>query len=148
MAAFDFAVIAGRIGVNQFVTDAQSGGRGFKERLLAAIFDREAVGELCTVVGLNALDFDTVAGIPGDGLLQEVGGGKRAMLLVGSQITQAGELVDGGVLIKSQTRAGDTVARNDLDIDLYTLARMRHLLVRLGDVLLFLLYCREHTESM
>ena len=70
------------------------------------------------------------------------------MFLVGSQITQAGKLVDGGVLIQPQTRVGDATARNDLHIDLYTLARMGHLLIRLGDVFLFLLRRGEHSEAM
>ena len=70
------------------------------------------------------------------------------MLLVGTQIAQAGELVDGGILEQLKAGIGDTAKGHDLHIDLYTLARMRHLLVWFGNVLPLFLRRREHPESV
>jgi len=109
VAALDLAIVAGRIGANQLVTNAQAGGSSLEEGLAAAILDREAVGELGTVVGLDALDSDAVAGIPGDSFLQEVGGGIGAVLLIGTQIAQAGELVDSGYW--NSLRLGSAIQR-------------------------------------
>ena len=148
VAALDLAVVAGRIRANQFVTDVQVGGSGLEERLAAAVLDGEAVGELGAIVGLDTLDLDAVAGIPGDRFLQEVGGRIGAVLLVGTQISQAGELVDGGILEQLQAWIGDTATWYDLYIDLYTLARTRHLLVRFGNVFPLFLRRREHAETV
>ena len=78
VAAFNFTVVARRIGTDQLVADAQGGGGSLKERQVVAILDGEAVGELGAVVGLNALDPDAAAGIPGDGLFAGQQGNGRA----------------------------------------------------------------------
>ena len=148
VAALDLAIVAGRIRANQLMAEAQVGGSGLEERLAAAVLDGEAVGELGAVVGLDTLDLDAVAGIPGDRFLQEVGGRIGAVLLVGTQISQAGELVDGGILEQLQAWIGDTATWYDLYIDLYTLARTRHLLVRFGNVFPLFLRRREHAETV
>ena len=148
VAAFDLAVVAGRVRANQLVADAEAGGGGLEECFLAAILDGEAVGELSAVVGLDAFDLDAAAGIPGDGFLQEVGGGEGALLLISAEKTQAGELVDGSVLIQPQTRIGDAAPGDNLYIDLYAFARMCHLLVRFSNILPLFLRRREHAEAV
>ena len=77
---------------------------------------------------------------------EEVGGRGSAVLVVGFQDAIAGELVDGGVLIELVLRGGDTVARDDLDVELNLLARMRHLLIRFGNVLLLSLFDWKHAS--
>ena len=148
VAALDLAIVARRVGPNQLMAEAQAGGSSFEEGLAAAIFDREAVGKLRSVIGLDAFDLDAAAGIPGDCLLQEVGGRIGTVLLVGTQISQASELIDGGILEQLQAWIGDTATWYDLYIDLYTLARMRHLLVRFGNVFPLFLRRREHAETV
>ena len=69
------------------------------------------------------------------------------MLVVGAGEAIAGELVDSGVLVELEFRVGDAAARDDLDVDLDALTGVRHLLIRLGDVLLLPLLDREHAES-
>ena len=68
VAALDLAIMAGRIGPNHLVADAQVGGSRLEERLAAAIHDGEAIGKLRAVVGLDAFDLNIAAGIPDDGL--------------------------------------------------------------------------------
>lgn len=82
VAAFDLAVMAGRVGADQLVADAQACGGGFKERQAGAILDGEPVGKLGAIVGLDALDPAATAGIPGDGFFEEVGGGEGTVLLI------------------------------------------------------------------
>ena len=72
VAAFDLAIVSGCIRSDQLMADAQGGGCGLKESLVAAILDRETIGELRAIIGLDALDFDAVKGIPGNSLSQEV----------------------------------------------------------------------------
>ena len=148
VTAFDLAVVAGRVGANQLVADAQAGGGGLKERQVAAILDGEAIGEFRAVIGLNTLDLDAAAGIPGNCFLQEIGGGIGAMLLVSAQIAQASKFIYGGILEQLKAWVGDAAQGYDFHVDLYALARMHHLLVRFGNVLPLFLRRREHTNSV
>lgn len=73
-----------------------------------------------------------IAGLnKGLSLAQEVRRGIGALLLASRQVSQPGELVNGGVL-EQPLPVGAASARHDLDVDLDTLARAGHLLVGLG----------------
>ena len=65
------------------------------------------------------------------------------LLKVSRQKTEPGELIDSGVLEQAQLRVGNTPAGNYFHIHLDTLAEADHLLLRLGDVSLFLLFPGE-----
>ena len=62
---------------------------------------------------------------------------------VGSQEAQAGELVNGGILVQTQLRVCDTPAGNDLHIYLDPLTGIGHLLIGLRFVRFFLLNRQE-----
>ena len=63
VAALHFAVVTRSIGANQLVADTQLGGSRLKESGSVLFAGKETVGELNTVVGLNALHSDTPAGV-------------------------------------------------------------------------------------
>ena len=148
VAAFNLAVMSGRERANELVADVEVGGSGFKEGEACAVFDREAIGKLRAVVRLNALHPDAAACIPGNRLFEEVRGREGTLFLVRAEETQAGELINGGVLEEAQGGIGDTASGNNLHVDLHALARVRHLLVRFGNRLHFLLRRRQHTKTM
>ena len=102
VAALHLAVVARRVGTDEFVSDAQSGGSDFKESGQIFLAVGEAVGELKAIVCLDTLHPDTPAGIPLDQLFQEIGGGIGGLFWISGQEAQAGELVNGGVLVQTQ----------------------------------------------
>ena len=131
---------------------------GLSSVRLEAIEHRPEVGPVLIVRGADLMDGtpiydikpyipyadchpDASAGIPLGQLFQEVGGGAGGLLLVGGQKSQTGELVNGGVLVQTQFRVGDTPAGYHLHIHLNPLAGIGHLLVGFGFVRLFLLSC-------
>ena len=99
VAALHLAVVAGRIGANELVADTQLSGSGLKEGGQIPPAVGETVGEFQAVVGLDALHPDAPAGIPFEQPSEEIGRGIGGLLRVGGQKTQAGELVNGGVLV-------------------------------------------------
>lgn len=62
MAAFHLSVVPGSIGPDELVANAQFSGPGLKEGFNIALAVGEAVGELKTVIGLDALDGNAFAG--------------------------------------------------------------------------------------
>ena len=143
VAALHLAVVARRVGPDQFVTDAQLGGSFLEQCGQIALAVGEAVGELEAVFRLDTLHFYAPAGVPRPQLAQEVRRGIGGLLRVGRQETQPRELVDGGVLEQTKPRICDTAAGNDLDIHLHALAGIGHLLVRLRFVRIFGLFGRK-----
>ena len=99
----------------------------------------KAVGELKTIACLDTLHPDASAGIPLPQLFQEIGRGISGLLRVGSQKAQTCELVNGGVLVQTQFRVGDTTTWDYLHIYRYPLPWIRYLLIGLWLVDWFLL---------
>ena len=64
VTAFHLAVVAGRVGADEFVPYAQFRSSGFKESWQIPLAVGKAVGEFKTVVGLYTLDSDAAASVP------------------------------------------------------------------------------------
>lgn len=62
MTAFHLSIVAGSIGSDKLVANFQLSGRCLKEGFQVALAARNAIGELKTVIGLNALDGNAFAG--------------------------------------------------------------------------------------
>ena len=60
--AFHLSIVAGSIGSDKLVANSQLSGRCLKEGFQVALAARNAMGELKTVIGLNALDGNAFAG--------------------------------------------------------------------------------------
>ena len=146
MAALHFAVVARSVGADEFVSDAQRGSGGLKQRGKIPLAVGETVCELKAIVRLDAFHVDAPSGIPLNQLFQEVCGGVGTLLWIGSQKAQARKLIHGGVLKQAQLRISDTLAGHHFHIHLDSLAGIGHLLVRLGFVCFFLLRCRKQSQ--
>lgn len=140
VAAFHLAIVSRGIRSNELVTDTHPFGCLLEKRRLVLVCGK-AVCKLTAIVSLNALDLDAPAFEPGDGLFKKIGRRIRRLFSVGSQIPQAGEFVNGCVLEQTLTAVRQTVQRDDLHVDLYPLARVCHLHVGLGDVVV-MGFCR------
>ena len=116
VSTFHFTVVAGCIRTDEFVPDAWFSGGSFKQGGKVPLAVGKAVGELKTVIRLDALHPDASAGIPLPQLFQEIGRGLSGLLRVGSQKAQTCELVNGGVLVQTQFRVGDTTTWDYLHI--------------------------------
>ena len=147
MAAFDLAVMPWRIWANQLMTNTKLGGGLFKQRLQVAFAVAEPIREFKAVMGLYALHLNALSFEEGICLLQKIRRGIGALLFVSTKIAQAAELVDGGILEQPQTvdAAG---TGNHLDVDLYTLPGVSHLLVRLGSICFLFRLCGEITHAL
>ena len=145
VAALYFAIVTGRIGTNQLVPNAQLCSGFLKERDQFTVGLSKAVGKLKSVVSLDTFDGKAVPFEESICFLQKVRRGVGALFIVSSQVPQPRKLVDGGIL--KESLPGRTArARNNLDVNLNTLAGVGHLLVGLGFVCFFLLSCREQTK--
>lgn len=118
VASLDLAVMTGCVRTNELMPDTQLGSSGFKQGGQITLAVGKTVGKLKAIVCLDALHADTLASIPLEQLFQEIGGGIGGLLRVGSQEAQAGELIDGGVLVQAQLRVGDAAAGDYLHIHL------------------------------
>ena len=94
-----FTVVAWSIGADELVADPQLGGSGLKQSREIPLAVGETIGKFKAVIRLDAFHADTSAGIPLEQLFQEIGGGTGGLLRVGSQESQACELVNSSVLI-------------------------------------------------
>ena len=139
VAALHLAVMAWGVGADELMPDTKFGGSDLKQGGQIPFAVGEAVSKFKTIVCLDTLDPDAPTGIPLEQLLQEIGRGIGTLFRVGSEETQAGELVNGCVLKQAELRVCHTFAGYYLHIHLNPLARIGHLLVRLGFVRLFLL---------
>ena len=99
----------------------------------------ETVGKRNTIVGLNTFHPNAPAGIPPDQSFEEISGRIGALLRLGSEETQAGELIYSGVWKQTQFRVGDAVSGRRLHIHLDPLAGTGHLRIGLWLVCVFLL---------
>ena len=146
VAALHLAVVARRVGTDELVADPQLGGCGLKQGRQLPLAVGEAVGELKSIVSLDAFHADSSARIPLEQLFQKVSGGKGGLLRVSSQEAQACELINSSVLVQAQLRVCDTAAGNHLHIYLNPLAGIGHLLVGLWLVGRFLLFGWEQPQ--
>lgn len=138
VAALYLAVVSGRIGANQLVPDTQLGSGDLKQGGQIPSAVGETIGKLKAIVRLHALYPDTSAGVPLEQLLEEIRRRKGVLLRIGSQESQAGKLVNGGVLVEAKLRVCNTFARDHLHIHLNTLAWIGHLFIRFGFIRFFL----------
>lgn len=146
VAAFYFAVVAGRVGADELVPDSQCGGSGLKQGRQIAFAVGESVGKLEAVIGLDTFDPDAPASIPLEQLFQEVSGGICRLFGISGKETQAGKLVNSGVLKQTELRIRDTPAGNHFYIHLNALAGIGHLLIGLWGVRLFLFSRRKQFQ--
>lgn len=146
VAALHLAVVAGCVGADEFVADAQLSSGSLKQSGQIPLAVGKPVGKLKAIVGLDAFHPDAPAGIPLDQPFQEVGRRESTLLGVGREETQAGELINGGVLEQAKLLVSNTPAGYHLHIYLDPLAGIGHLFVRLGFVCFFLLGPRKHPQ--
>ena len=147
VAALYLAIVTGRIGTNQLVPNAQLCSSLLKERDQFTVGLSKAVGKLKPVVSLDTFDGEAVLFEESICFLQKVGRGIGALFPVSRQISQSGKLVNGGVL-EEALPVGAAGARNNLDVDLDTLAGVGHLLVGLGLVWLLLWALRQSAKAL
>ena len=88
VAALYLAVVAGRVGTNQLVPNAQLCGGPLKERNVLSHGLGKAVGKLKPVVSLDTFYDKAVPFEESICFLQKVRRGVGALLLVGSQVPQ------------------------------------------------------------
>ena len=101
MAALYLTVMSRRIGANQFMPDAQLSGGKLKQSGQIPSAGAETIGKFKAIVRLDAFHPDTSASVPLEQLFQKVGGGIGRPFGIGSQKTQVGEFVNGGVLVET-----------------------------------------------
>ena len=78
--------MAGRIGIDELVVDAELGIGGLKQSGQVALAVGKPVGKLKSVVGLGILYLDTSAGIPFDQLFEEVGAKNRIVAHISDRL--------------------------------------------------------------
>ena len=146
VAALYFAIVTGRIGTNQLVPNAQLCSGFLKERDQFTVGLSKAVGKLKSVVSLDTFDGKAVPFEESICFLQKVRRGVGALFIVSSQVPQPRKLVDGGIL--KESLPGRTArARNNLDVNLNTLARIGHLLIGFRAVRLLFGLLRQSTHT-
>ncbi len=145
--------MTGRIDLNELVPDAQFVKRSLKERWAIRSGADHSGGELRAVIRLNA--FNHVRKLL-HAMPDKHGGGIGIVVLEGLQVTEATVFINESVLvieaavlscitycIASQARFGD-----NLHVDLDPLTRVRHLFIRLWDILwIRQLYCHLPSVS-
>ena len=99
VTSLHFTVVARCIGADELVPDTQLGGGGLKQSRDIPFAVGEAIGKFKAVIRLDAFHADTSAGIPPEQLFQKIRRGTGGLLRVGSQESQACELVNSSVLI-------------------------------------------------
>ncbi len=139
MTSLHLSVMSWGIGANQLVTDAKLRHRGFKERGDIAFTVGKPIRELEAIIRLDVLNLYPSPLKPNDHILQEVRGRVGTLLWVSTQVSYSGILIYGSVLKQPFTGIYKTAAWDDLHVDLEAFTGMRHLLVGLGCVFLFLL---------
>ena len=134
VTAFNLAVMPWRTWLDQLVSDSQLLAGFLKERYLGGRMTAETVGELRTVVSLDALNGERELF---HAVLKEDSGRIRAVFLKSLQIAETGVFVDECVLIELLPLSFSHMAdsRHILDVDLHALAGIKHLFVGLGNIL-------------
>lgn len=133
VAALHLAVVPGCIRANQFVADAKMVQLQLKHGRLFTSFWQKSVGELSAIVRLYA--FNQI-GKALDNMAKEHCGRIGAVFLKSLKIAKAAVFVQKGILepLCWLLLAHDAGLRNKLDVNLYSLAGILHLLIRLWDV--------------
>ena len=139
VTALHFTIVTGLVGTNEIVPNTELDSGGLKQGGQVPLAVGKAVGELKTVVRLDALHSYSPAGVPPGQLLQEIRRGIGGLFRVCGQEAQAGELINGGVLVQAEFRVCDTRSGNYFHIHLDPLAGIGHLLIGLGFLCLVLL---------
>lgn len=147
VATFHLAVMPWRVRPDELMSDSKTLCREFKASGNILFGVRKAIGKLEAVISLDTLNGDPPALIPLDQAFQEIGRGVSRLLLIGPEEAQARELVDSGVLEQAQLGICDTGLGNHLDVYLYSLAGIGHLLVGLSLVSGFLLNTMRKAQS-
>ena len=75
-----FAVVARRIGADEFVANTQLDSSGLKQSREIPLAVGETIGKFKAVIRLDAFHADSTAGKPLEQLLQKIGGGKGGLL--------------------------------------------------------------------
>ena len=99
VAALHLAVVPGRVGPDKLMPYAELGCRCLKQGWQVLFRGRKAVGELKTIVCLDAFHVNSSSSIPFVELLQEVCGGIGGLLRIGGEEAKARKLVNSGVLV-------------------------------------------------
>ena len=146
VAALYLAVVAGRVGTDELVVYTELCSGSLKQGGQVSLAAGKMVGELKPVVRLDALHSYSPAGIPLEQLFAEIRRGIGGLLRVCGQEAQAGELVNGGVLVQAEFCGCDTLSRNYVHIHLDSSAGIGRLLIELGFVCLFLLSRRKQAQ--
>ena len=137
VAAFNLAVMARSIGTDEFMTNAQTSSCLFEIGRNIPFGVGKAICKFKTVVGLDAFNNDATPSEPCGHLFEEVGGGVSTLLFICAKETQTAELINGGVLEKTQLWVSNAGTWNDFHIHLNPLTGVSHLLIRPGDIRLF-----------
>jgi hypothetical protein len=75
VAALDLAVVAGRVGTDEFVVNTELGGGFLEKSLQIALAAGKSVGELKAVIRLNTLDLHAFPCEPRSHLFEKISGG-------------------------------------------------------------------------
>ena len=146
VATLHLAVVSWRVGTDEFMPDAQLGSGDLKQGGQIPSAVGETIGKLKAIVRLHALYPDTSAGVPLEQLLEEIRGRKGVLLRIGSQESQAGKLINSGILKQAQFWVSNALAGHHLHVHLNTLTWIGHLLVRLWFIHFFLRSSRKQPK--
>ena len=144
VAAFNLAVVPGGVGTNEFVVNAEFGSCGFKKSGQMALAWGKTIGEFEAIICLNAFDGYSSSLIPSGEFSQEISRRVGALFFIGGQEAKSGEFVNGSILEQAKFGICNAASWDDLDINLDTLTRILHDLVRLGCVLFLGYRLNEH----
>lgn len=133
VAALYLAVVPGRIRANQLVADAKASQLPFKQGRLFTSFGQKPAGELSAIVCLYA--FNQI-GEALDDMAEKHSRGIGAVFLKCFKIAKAAVFIQESILepLCRLLLAHNAGLRNKFDVNLYSLARILHLLVGLWDI--------------
>ena len=134
VTAFYFAVMSGSVRLDQLVTNTKILTGFFEKGQFGSGGVVETVGEFETIVCLDTFDQirELLKAVP-----EKDGRGISAALIERFEVAESRVFVNHSVLIELLTlRVTDQANRRDmLDVDLYPLTGIKHLLIRLWDIL-------------
>ena len=130
---FYLAIMAWSKRLNELVPDTESVQLTLKQVRHRRLIGNESLGKFSAIVGLDTENLERSSF---DQMFQKDSRRIRTVFLKGFQIPPAGELVDCSVLVEllAFCISNDTDIWHELYVDLYSLARKVHLLVRFWNV--------------
>lgn len=143
MASFDLPIVPRCKGTDDLMLDSMLGQMALKKSRFVPVRSK-TIGKFRAIIGLDTFN-RTGKGL--NQMFQEHSRGIGVVFLKGLYKTPAGILINGCVLeemFPSQVRIGKAGRRNKFHIDLDTLTRIKHLLIRLRDVFRILWMNRHH----